>query len=87
MDTSLTRRSFLGTAAAAGAAVRPTLEGLAMTDTAPTPVKCGYAPVNGLEMYYEIHGAGGVPLLILHGSMGSLEMFRPLLPALTTAGR
>jgi pimeloyl-ACP methyl ester carboxylesterase len=34
-------------------------------------------------MYYEIHGDGGVPLLLLHGSMGSLEMFRPLLPALT----
>jgi pimeloyl-ACP methyl ester carboxylesterase len=37
-------------------------------------------------MYYEFHGAGSVPLLLLHGTMGSLEMFRPLLPALT-AGR
>jgi pimeloyl-ACP methyl ester carboxylesterase len=45
-------------------------------------VQSGYAPVNGLEMYYEIHGAGGVPLLLLHGSLGSLEMFRPLLPDL-----
>ena len=36
----------------------------------------GYVPVNGLEMYYEIHGEGGVPLLLLHGSMGSLGMFR-----------
>jgi pimeloyl-ACP methyl ester carboxylesterase len=35
-------------------------------------------------MYYEVHGEGGVPLLLLHGSIGSLEMFRPLLPALTT---
>jgi pimeloyl-ACP methyl ester carboxylesterase len=43
----------------------------------------GYAPINGLEMYYEIHGEGGVPLLLLHGSIGSLEMFRSLLPALT----
>ena len=54
-----------------------------MTDSPPTPVKCGFAPVNGLQMYYEIHGDGGVPLLLLHGSLGSLEMFRPLLPALT----
>ena len=45
--------------------------------------RAGYAPANGLDMYYEIHGAGGVPLLLLHGSLGSLEMFRPLLPALT----
>jgi pimeloyl-ACP methyl ester carboxylesterase len=29
----------------------------------------GYAPVSGLRMYYEIHGAGsGEPLVLLHGS-------------------
>lgn len=27
----------------------------------------GYAPVNGLEMYYEIHGEGS-PVVLLHGS-------------------
>src|SRR3990170_5029992 len=27
----------------------------------------GYAPVNGLKMYYEIHGSGE-PLVLLHGS-------------------
>ncbi len=44
----------------------------------------GYASVNGLSMFYEIHGAptASPPLLILHGSMGTLEMFGPLLPAL-----
>lgn len=43
-----------------------------MSDTAtPTTVATatGYAPVNGLSMYYEIHGAGdGVPLVVLHGA-------------------
>ena len=29
--------------------------------------KRGYAPVNGLEMYYEIHGKGD-PVVLLHGS-------------------
>jgi pimeloyl-ACP methyl ester carboxylesterase len=54
-----------------------------MTGTMPdTTTQTGYAPVNGLNMYYEIHGAGGVPLLMLHGSMGSLDMFRGMLPAL-----
>jgi pimeloyl-ACP methyl ester carboxylesterase len=29
----------------------------------------GYAPVNGLRMYYEIHGSGSdAPLVLLHGS-------------------
>ena len=29
----------------------------------------GYAPVNGVHMYYEIHGSGsGEPLVLLHGS-------------------
>jgi pimeloyl-ACP methyl ester carboxylesterase len=29
----------------------------------------GYAPVNGLKMYYEVHGSGsGEPLVLLHGS-------------------
>lgn len=32
-----------------------------------TPVKGEYASVNGLKMYYEIHGAGR-PLVLLHGS-------------------
>ena len=27
----------------------------------------GYAPVNGLKMYYEVHGSG-MPLVLLHGS-------------------
>jgi hypothetical protein len=29
----------------------------------------GYAPVNGLKMYYEIYGSGpSEPLVLLHGS-------------------
>ena len=50
--------------------------------TSPTPVETGYAPVNGLQMYYEIHGGGGVPLVILHGAFGTVDMFGPLVPAL-----
>jgi hypothetical protein len=32
----------------------------------------GHAPVNGLEMYYEIHGSGK-PLILLHGGFGLTE--------------
>ena len=41
-----------------------------------------YAEVNGLNLYYETHGAGW-PLILLHGGLGSGEMFWPILPALT----
>jgi hypothetical protein len=40
-----------------------------------------YAAVNGLNLYSEIHGAGR-PLILLHGGLGSGEMFGPVLPAL-----
>jgi pimeloyl-ACP methyl ester carboxylesterase len=38
-----------------------------------------YAPVNGLNMYYEIHGSGE-PLILLHGGVGAIEMFGEVLP-------
>lgn len=40
-----------------------------------------YADVNGINLYYETHGAGR-PLILLHGGLGSGEMFGPILPAL-----
>ncbi len=86
MGSDLTRRQCQENDVATGVTLRLRQDGAAMTDTVPALAASGYAPVNGLEMYYEIHGEGGVPLLLLHGSMGSLEMFRPLLPALS-AGR
>jgi pimeloyl-ACP methyl ester carboxylesterase len=41
-----------------------------------------YAEVNGINLYYEVHGTGR-PLILLHGGLGSGEMFGPILPALT----
>jgi pimeloyl-ACP methyl ester carboxylesterase len=40
-----------------------------------------FAHVNGLNMYYETHGSGR-PLILLHGGLGSGEMFGPVLPQL-----
>jgi pimeloyl-ACP methyl ester carboxylesterase len=40
-----------------------------------------YAEVNGINLYFETHGAGR-PLVLLHGGLGSGEMFGPVLPAL-----
>src|SRR5437879_1079323 len=40
-----------------------------------------YAEVNGINLYFETHGAGR-PLILLHGGLGSGEMFGPVLPLL-----
>jgi pimeloyl-ACP methyl ester carboxylesterase len=46
-------------------------------------VRSDYAPVNGLSLYYQVHGSGpGTPLILLHGGVGLIEMFGELLPAL-----
>jgi pimeloyl-ACP methyl ester carboxylesterase len=46
--------------------------------------RTGYAPVNGLQMYYEIHGSGGTPLLLLHGGLFDIDLqFGELLPGLS----
>jgi pimeloyl-ACP methyl ester carboxylesterase len=46
----------------------------------------GYAEVNGLRMYYEIHGHGsGEPLVLLHGGVVGILMFGPTLPALASS--
>ncbi len=40
-----------------------------------------YAEVNGVRMYYEVHGAGR-PVILLHGGLGAIEMFGEVLPLL-----
>ena len=45
--------------------------------------KTGYAPVNGLKMYYEVHGEGK-PLVLLHGAFNTINMaFGQLIPELS----
>lgn len=44
--------------------------------------KSGYVKANGLKYYYEISGKGE-PLLLLHGGLGSTDMFKPIMPAFT----
>jgi pimeloyl-ACP methyl ester carboxylesterase len=50
-----------------------------MTTDAKAPGQ--YAEVNGINLYYETHGAGQ-PLILLHGGLMSGETFGPVLPLL-----
>ena len=44
----------------------------------------GQAAVNGISMYYEIHGSGAMPLVLLHGGGSTIETsFGELLPLLS----
>jgi pimeloyl-ACP methyl ester carboxylesterase len=44
-----------------------------MTNTTNDPAG-NYAKVNGIDLYYEVHGTGK-PLIMLHGGFGSFKMF------------
>jgi pimeloyl-ACP methyl ester carboxylesterase len=75
-----------GAAPFAATVAAPAEEGSAPMQTiAPKPTRTGHVPVNGVDYYYEIRGTGE-PLLLLHGGLGSIDMFAPILPALA-AGR
>jgi pimeloyl-ACP methyl ester carboxylesterase len=54
-------------------------------------LKSGYAPVNGLRMYYEIHGSPNgksPPLVLLHGGGSTIETsFGKVLPSLAKTGQ
>jgi len=45
--------------------------------------KAGYAQVNGIKMYYEVHGAGK-PIVLLHGAFNTINTaFSQLIPQLS----
>ncbi len=59
-----------------------------MDQPTPSPPETGYAEINGLRMYYELHGSGGTPLLLLHGGLFDIEQqFGALIPALSADRR
>src|ERR687896_428189 len=55
-------------------------EGIKLSNN--TTAQSGYVPVNGLDMYYEIHGTGQ-PLVLLHGAFSAIgTSFGHVLPGL-----
>jgi pimeloyl-ACP methyl ester carboxylesterase len=50
----------------------------------PGNARTGYAELGDLRMYYEVHGSGGTPLLLLHGGLFDLDLqFGALIPGLS----
>lgn len=80
----LGRRTLLATALAS-LATRLASPALSATGEQFMPPVSGYAPVNGVNLWYETHGQGR-PLVLLHGGLGSTGMFAAILPLLA-AGR
>ena len=89
------RRTFVASAVTAGTslALAASTPVFAQTDTGAAtpssagedmtgkPLQTGYAPVNGLQMYYEIHGTGD-PLVLLHGAFATIDLWGPILATL-----
>lgn len=51
-------------------------------------MSAGYADVNGLHMYYELHGEQGTPLVLLHGGVMTIELtWAELIPVLARRHR
>jgi pimeloyl-ACP methyl ester carboxylesterase len=50
-------------------------------DNVRSPATGDYAEVNGLEMYYEVHGTGR-PLVVLHGAYMTIGAMGPIVPGL-----
>lgn len=51
------------------------------TQRTTSPTASDYVEANGINYYYEIHGSGK-PLLVLHGGLGSINLFVPNVPEL-----
>jgi pimeloyl-ACP methyl ester carboxylesterase len=58
-----------------------------MTGTMPE-IERGYAPIGDLRIYYEIHGSGDTPVVLLHGGLFNIDLqFGELIPGLSTGRR
>jgi pimeloyl-ACP methyl ester carboxylesterase len=56
---------------------------LALATASAAPAQTGHARSGDLDLYYEVHGSGGTPLVVLQGSFCTVEIcFGQMLPTL-----
>jgi pimeloyl-ACP methyl ester carboxylesterase len=92
MNTTHALIALAVTLATSGCAARPQSSTTPAEATAPAPAPDArlaatgkYASVNGLDMYYEVHGTGR-PLVLLHGAFCTIEAcFGKIIPALAAS--
>jgi len=50
--------------------------------------RTGYAPVNGINIYYELYGKGEIPLVLIHGGGSTIQSsFGEFLPLIADYGK
>jgi pimeloyl-ACP methyl ester carboxylesterase len=70
-------------------ALIPLATGVEMQASATKAIQSGHAPVNGIQMYFEVHGrTEGVPLVLLHGGGSTIDVtFGKAMPFLAAKRR
>ncbi len=66
---------------ARGAAAEDKWMTLPVPGPMPAASESGYAPVNGIQMYYAVYGAGD-PVILLHGGLGNADYWANQVPEL-----
>ena len=81
MQRSIFSFCLLVIAFATAARAEPQWLTLPPTPTLPPPAESGYAPVNGIKIWYAIFGRG-TPVILLHGGLANANYWGALVPAL-----
>eukprot|EP00873_Tetraselmis_striata_P032745 jgi/Tetstr1/453009/TSEL_040045.t1 len=63
------------------ATMAETFDPIQLSTEVPVPSEDGTVNIDGLNMYYQVHGEGE-PLLLIHGGLMTIEAWGPILPAL-----
>jgi pimeloyl-ACP methyl ester carboxylesterase len=60
---------------------------LTLPEPPPMPAarESGFAPINGIRMYYAVYGEG-TPILLIHGGLSNADVWANQVPALVAAG-
>src|SRR5262245_65950141 len=78
-ENDMWRTMLIALLASAVAIVAPPVPLSAQKGETTSQTKSGRIEIVGVNYYYEVRGEGE-PLLLLHGGLGSIDVFGPILP-------